>query len=62
MHACLGLIKRVPIIRTGGPVEEAQALLDDHIVKAGAMAASPFSKPLAQRLLPWEAKLRRFQV
>lgn len=46
----------------GGPVEEAQMLLDDHVVKSQAMAASPFSKPFEERLVPWEKKLRRFQV
>jgi dynein heavy chain len=46
----------------GGPVEEAQMLLDDHVVKSQAMAASPFSKPFEERLVPWERKLRRFQV
>jgi dynein heavy chain len=43
-------------------VEEAQTLLDDHVVKSQAMAASPFSKPLEARLIPWERKLRIFQV
>jgi hypothetical protein len=46
----------------GGPVEEAQVLLEDHIVKSQAMAASPFSKPFEDRLVPWEQKLQRFQV
>ena len=49
-------------ILKGGPVEEAQTLLDDHIVKSQAMAASPFAKPFAERLVPWERKLVRFQV
>ncbi|KAF6266164.1 dynein heavy chain 9 [Scenedesmus sp. NREL 46B-D3] len=48
-------------ILKGGPVEEAQMLLDDHVVKSQAMAASPFSKPFEERLVPWERKLRRFQ-
>jgi dynein heavy chain, axonemal len=43
-------------------VEEAQVLLDDHVVKVQAMAASPFSAPFADRLGPWETKLKRFQV
>lgn len=47
---------------SGAPVEEAQMLLDDHVVKSQAMAASPFSKPFEERLVPWEQKLRRFQV
>lgn len=46
----------------GGPVEEAQVLLEDHIVKSQAMAASPFSKPFEDRLVTWEKKLQRFQV
>jgi len=37
-------------------------LLEDHIVKSQAMAASPFSKPFEDRLVPWEKKLQRFQV
>jgi hypothetical protein len=37
-------------------------LLDDHVVKSQAMAASPFSKPFEERLVPWERKLRRFHV
>lgn len=48
--------------RAGGPVEEAQVLLEDHIVKSQAMAASPFSKPFEDRLVPWEQKLQHFQV
>lgn len=49
-------------VSAGGPVEEAQILLEDHIVKSQAMAASPFSKPFEDRLVPWEQKLQRFQV
>jgi hypothetical protein len=37
-------------------------LLDDHVVRSQAMAASPFSKPFEEWLVPWERKLRRFQV
>lgn len=48
-------------ILKGGPVDEAQALLDDHIVKSQAMTASPFAKPFEERLFPWERKLVRFQ-
>jgi hypothetical protein len=47
---------------TGGPIEEAQTILDDHLVKSQAIAASPFSKPFHSRILPWETKLRRFQA
>lgn len=43
-------------------MEEAQGLLDDHIVKSQAMTASPFAKPFLDRLVPWEQKLTRFQV
>lgn len=43
-------------------MEEAQVLLEDQIVKSQAMAASPFSKPFEDRLVPWEQKLQRFQV
>ena len=49
-------------ILKGGPVDEAQTLLDDHIVKTQAMLASPFAKPFLDRLAPWEEKLRRIQV
>jgi dynein heavy chain len=49
-------------MHSGGPVEETQVLLEDHIVKSQAMAASPFSKPFEDRLVPWEQKLQRFQV
>ena len=45
----------------GGPIDEAQALLDDHIVKTQAMRASPFAKPHIDRIIPWEAKLTRLQ-
>ncbi|MEW5311652.1 MAG: hypothetical protein WDW38_003348 [Sanguina aurantia] len=48
-------------ILKGGPVDVAQGLLDDHIVKSQAMAASPFAKPFMDRLGPWESKLVRFQ-
>ena len=48
-------------ILKGGPVDEAQMLLDDHIVKSQAMTASPFAKPFIERLAPWERKLVRFQ-
>ena len=48
-------------ILEGGPIDEAQALLDDHIVKTQAMRASPFAKPHIDRIIPWEAKLTRLQ-
>jgi len=47
-------------ILKGGPVEEAQMLLDDHVVKSQAMTASPFAKPFLEDLVPWERKLTRF--
>jgi dynein heavy chain len=37
-------------------------LLEDHVVKSQAMAASPFSKPFEERLVPWEQKMQRLQV
>ena len=48
-------------ILKGGPVEEAQMLLDDHIIKAQAMLASPFAAPFQEQLTPWTAKLTRLQ-
>lgn len=48
-------------ILKGGPVDEAQMLLDDHLVKVQAMMASPFAKPFEAELLPWERKLTRLQ-
>ena len=52
----------LPLTPQGGPVDEAQTLLDDHIIKSQAMSASPFAKPFLDRLVPWEKKLVRFQV
>ena len=49
-------------ILKGGPVDEAQTLLDDHIIKSQAMTASPYAKPFLDKLVPWEKKLVRFQV
>ena len=48
-------------ILKGGPVDEAQMLLDDHLVKSQAMMASPFAKQFQEHLVPWEAKLSRLQ-
>ena len=45
----------------GGPVDEAQVLLDEHIVKTQAMRASPFAAPFIDRVVPWEAQLTRLQ-
>ena len=44
-------------ILKGGPVDEAQTLLDDHIIKSQSMSASPFAQPFADRIGPWEKKL-----
>lgn len=49
-------------ILKGGPVDEAQMLLDDHIVKSQAMMSSPFARPHMDELRPWEAKLSRLQA
>lgn len=48
-------------ILKGGPVDEAQMLLDDHLIKAQAMLASPFATPFIEQLTPWTAKLARLQ-
>ena len=45
----------------GGPVDEAQTLLDEHIVKTQAMRASPFAAPFIDRVVPWEERLTRLQ-
>jgi Dynein heavy chain, N-terminal region 2 len=42
-------------------VEEAQGLLNDHLVKAHAMLASQYAKPFRAQLEPWAAKLERLQ-
>ena len=44
-------------ILKGGPVDEAQTLLDDHLVKTQAMTSSPFAIPFKARLDPWESTL-----
>ena len=48
-------------IMEGAPMEEAQMLLDEHIVKTQAMRASPFAIPFMERVVPWEARLTRLQ-
>ena len=48
-------------ILKGGPVDEAQTLLDDHIVKTQAMTGSPFAVPFKDRLDPWEKTLLLLQ-
>ena len=46
----------------GGPLDEAQTLLDDHIIKSRAMSASPFAKPFAAEITPWVARLTRLSA
>ena len=49
-------------ILRGGPLDEAQTLLDDHIIKSRAMSASPFAKPFAADILPWVTRLTRLNA
>jgi len=49
-------------ILKGGPLEEAQVLLDDHLVKAQAMMSSSFAAPHLRELKPWVEKLTRLQL
>ena len=49
-------------ILRGGPLDEAQTLLDDHIIKSRAMSASPFAKPFAAEIMPWVARLTRLNA
>lgn len=44
-------------ILKGGPIDEAQVLLDDHVVKVQTMSASPYAKPFADRMTKWEKKV-----
>lgn len=46
-------------ILRGGPLDEAQTLLDDHIIKSRAMSASPAAMPFAADILPWVTRLTR---
>ena len=55
------LSKPVPT-HVGGPLDEAQTLLDDHIIKSRAMSASPFAKPFAAEITPWVARLTRLSA
>eukprot|EP00892_Ulva_mutabilis_P009854 jgi/Ulvmu1/7240/UM035_0027.1 len=48
-------------ILKGAPVDEAQMLLDDHLVKLQAMRSSPFAQPFDEQILPWGRKLSRLQ-
>ena len=49
-------------ILRGGPLDEAQTLLDDHIIKSRAMSASPFAKPFAADIVPWVTRLTRLNA
>lgn len=49
-------------ILRGGPLDEAQTLLDDHIIKSRAMSASPFAKPFAAEIAPWVTRLTRLNA
>ena len=49
-------------ILRGGPLDEAQTLLDDHIIKSRAMSASPYAKPFAADILPWVTRLTRLNA
>ncbi|EFJ49499.1 flagellar inner dynein arm heavy chain 11 [Volvox carteri f. nagariensis] len=45
----------------GSSVEEAQVLLDDHVVKSQAMLSSPASAPFLERIEGWVRKLSNMQ-
>lgn len=49
-------------ILRGGPLDEAQTLLDDHIIKSRAISASPFAKPFAADIMPWMTRLTRLNA
>ena len=44
-----------------GGTEDAQALLDDQLVKTQSIRASPFSQPFGDRALVWSDTLQRLQ-
>ena len=44
-----------------GGTEDAQALLDDQLVKTQSIRASPFSQPFSERALLWSETLQRLQ-
>eukprot|EP00898_Chlorokybus_atmophyticus_P008353 jgi/Chlat1/8519/Chrsp80S07812 len=48
-------------ILKGGPVDEAQMLLDDHTVKTATMSSSPYAKPFEGRITSWGSKVTRLQ-
>lgn len=45
-------------ILKGGPIEEAQLMLDEHVVKTQNMLASAFAAPFQERLQIWLGKVR----
>lgn len=49
-------------ILKGSSVDEAQLLLDDHLLKSQAMLTSPFAKPFHDRIAMWTARLGRTQA
>ena len=49
-------------ILRGGPLDESQTLLDDHIIKSRAMSVSPFAKPFAAEIAPWVTRLTRLSA
>jgi Dynein heavy chain, N-terminal region 2 len=42
--------------------DQAQALLEDHLMKLGSMRASPYISHFLERLLMWDRKLNVTQV
>ncbi|KAL3693679.1 hypothetical protein R1sor_007330 [Riccia sorocarpa] len=48
-------------ILKGGPIEEAQLMLDEHIVKTQNMLASAFAAPFQERLEVWLGKVTLLQ-
>ncbi|GBG90862.1 hypothetical protein CBR_g51368 [Chara braunii] len=48
-------------ILKGSPVEDAQMLLDDHIVKVQTMSASPYATPFMDRIVAWEKTVTTMQ-
>ncbi|KAL2633853.1 hypothetical protein R1flu_005332 [Riccia fluitans] len=48
-------------ILKGGPIEEAQLMLDEHIVKTQNMLASAFAAPFQERLEIWLGKVTLLQ-
>ncbi|XP_037073992.1 LOW QUALITY PROTEIN: dynein heavy chain 3, axonemal-like, partial [Pollicipes pollicipes] len=59
------LFEFIPYRDTGvsirSAVDDIQALLDDHIVKAQTMRGSPYVKPFEAEMRAWEEKLVRMQ-